>query len=591
MSAYPENPGPLPPLRLCDIATPNPVKGEGALGNKSKGMMQYRGADMEELVKTLQQMLIALGYDVGEAGVDGKFGNGTEAAVKAYQKNGLDWEDKPLKVDGLVGPRTSDSLNRKMVGIWYDLYQTPVELSGKKALFTITNDALKAGVPIDCEKAGAAKIVVNGYATPKVEPKLRVARNDFFVLTPKKEGMKENFQPSDRVVIEVEDVRYELRRKDGEVFIRPGVFVAGMLGADYNGSLIPEGDGWLWVEDQGGKHKCEDIPIRILPDTARAKKTAIPMSDKGPKFHIAIIANPGIQEAGKMGNDKPFIRDKILKDRPSFHRRVIMILESLFESAEDAFRDEEIEPYIRIFTYFDDSLPADADNSLLRKNANFSTNNIVGPRSIDLPGLLNGFLSRIGEKADVVVGVSGLNFRCSAWFTTDDGDGEAYKLDGVSYKYGTNVKTPGSFADTVYLLPENRGYDKLTPIHEFLHAMSEKDRGRITDLYHDSYNADTVNVNKKQKSGQKIPAVFGKLNSTSYKSDAPDGSYIGRGGLGYPGSEGINTTYGPELIDSSSCNVMDNFTSSKIDWKKCRLDRLSHQYVVDRMKAKIKNRA
>lgn len=48
----------------------------------------------------LQKFLIDRNYDVGSAGVDGKFGPSTTAAVKAFQK------DNALAQDGIVGPAT-----------------------------------------------------------------------------------------------------------------------------------------------------------------------------------------------------------------------------------------------------------------------------------------------------------------------------------------------------------------------------------------------------------------------------------------------------------------------------------------------------
>lgn len=53
-----------------------------------------------EQVKTLQRLLLSLGYDLGNYGADGDFGSRTDTAVRAYQKkNGL-------SVDGVVGQNT-----------------------------------------------------------------------------------------------------------------------------------------------------------------------------------------------------------------------------------------------------------------------------------------------------------------------------------------------------------------------------------------------------------------------------------------------------------------------------------------------------
>lgn len=55
-------------------------------------------------VKTMQNLLVDYRYSIGKAGVDGVFGVMTETALKKYQ------EDKKLKVDGICGEKTWNSL-------------------------------------------------------------------------------------------------------------------------------------------------------------------------------------------------------------------------------------------------------------------------------------------------------------------------------------------------------------------------------------------------------------------------------------------------------------------------------------------------
>jgi N-acetyl-anhydromuramyl-L-alanine amidase AmpD len=62
-----------------------------------------KGAKGEQ-VKTLQRLLIAMGYNCGNAGVDGDFGSSTDSAVRKYQKA------NKLTVDGCVGKGTWTSL-------------------------------------------------------------------------------------------------------------------------------------------------------------------------------------------------------------------------------------------------------------------------------------------------------------------------------------------------------------------------------------------------------------------------------------------------------------------------------------------------
>ena len=69
-------------------------------------------------VKECQQILDALGYDIGKTGADGKYGDKTAAAVKSFQKaNGL-------QADGVCGPLTWEALEKARPGS--DLYTVTV---------------------------------------------------------------------------------------------------------------------------------------------------------------------------------------------------------------------------------------------------------------------------------------------------------------------------------------------------------------------------------------------------------------------------------------------------------------------------------
>ena len=193
MSEYPENPGPLPAEKLCNkYNNPNPIKGEGALGNENTGKMYHEGTDRKSLVETLQKMLRDLKkYDLGSSGpdkdgVDGTFGNKTEDAVKQFQEKHKDWDGNVLKVDGLVGPETSDALNREMVGKWYDHYQTHEKLVKGVPYHTVTSEFLKEGLKILPEEAKRSKVFLVGLI-PSIEVTCTV-RVLGFDLEPVKEG-------------------------------------------------------------------------------------------------------------------------------------------------------------------------------------------------------------------------------------------------------------------------------------------------------------------------------------------------------------------------------------------------------------------
>ena len=65
-----------------------------------------------EDVKYIQNCLISLKYSCGASGADGNFGSNTEKAVISYQKNHKDINNNRLSVDGIVGKKTWNAIER-----------------------------------------------------------------------------------------------------------------------------------------------------------------------------------------------------------------------------------------------------------------------------------------------------------------------------------------------------------------------------------------------------------------------------------------------------------------------------------------------
>ena len=79
-------------------------EGAAETGEAELGERLLKHGSAGEDVKQLQQYLIQLGYDLGKWGADGEFGDTTELAVKAFQK------DKGLDADGQYGKKTHAAL-------------------------------------------------------------------------------------------------------------------------------------------------------------------------------------------------------------------------------------------------------------------------------------------------------------------------------------------------------------------------------------------------------------------------------------------------------------------------------------------------
>lgn len=92
------------------------VKNDPIMYTDPTGHSALRVGSKGDDVKELQKNLMALGYKVGKSGADGSFGPATKAAVLQYQK------DNGLKVDGVVGNQTMNSIGYNMKSSYYSSY-------------------------------------------------------------------------------------------------------------------------------------------------------------------------------------------------------------------------------------------------------------------------------------------------------------------------------------------------------------------------------------------------------------------------------------------------------------------------------------
>lgn len=84
----------------------------GLYGDEPITKPTLRKGDSGPYVVECQQDLIWLGYDLQPYGADGKYGNKTMTAVKAFQSSHVDPDTgKKLSADGICGPRTWAALD------------------------------------------------------------------------------------------------------------------------------------------------------------------------------------------------------------------------------------------------------------------------------------------------------------------------------------------------------------------------------------------------------------------------------------------------------------------------------------------------
>lgn len=281
-------------------------------------------------------------------------------------------------------------------------------------------------------------------------------------------------------------------------------------------------------------------------------------------YTVAIVANPALEVPWQSGAFSP---DPIMLDHLAFEESVNYIEQALFGSLpgqrEQFINDPTIGPHIRVVSVFDVGLTATYQNSLVAQDG--ASNQLIARRSVFVP-----FLSTYNLDADVIYAVSksATHTRATSWFTSDDDarPGIPFAMDGRPLVHRFYNLIPG----TVAIHTTNRS---LIALHEFGHAASSYTNGAVFDLYIDL----GPSINKKLN--RPIPVVYGNYNSAVMSSDRT------RGGIGYPPTW---MTYHCELLDAAFPGVMDDYlrAASHVP-EDCQHDRITRQFLIDRLRAKI----
>ena len=329
---------------------------------------------------------------------------------------------------------------------------------------------------------------------------------------------------------------------------------------------IPAGRNIVYL--QAPSWRSAGVPVEVgagAPQTVRVLYSGQP---KARPFTIVLIANPGIR-----AEDGNIVPDTTLTNGSAYRRAAECCLRSLLTMDEDVLRQFDRDRQIRFVSVIDATLPASDDNTLTEEIAP----NIMAPRR----ALLNYFLSRYGINADIVFVIYGsaTHSRNSAHPTTDyvetSENAAGFTFDGLHHAHGRYPRIPGSIA----ISGGARGAS-LMPLHEFGHAVSDYNNGRVLDMYVDS-QADGFAVNKKWRaqSTDPVPAEFAEYDGADFTSDP------GRDGLGYPGDW---TSYHPGLIETAAPNLMDVYSPANSGGHASRFDRLTYAWMSDRLYAKLR---
>ena len=330
------------------------------------------------------------------------------------------------------------------------------------------------------------------------------------------------------------------------------------------------GTSQVFVEGDRG-WKSSRIPVEVLAVSPSPTRVLYPGRPVERPFTIAFVANPAIKTTrGEI------IPDPVLTQLDRFAETVVGSLKTLLTLDEDLLRRDGLETLIRFVVVVDPDAPATDQNALAEEYAYFP---VMRPRRRAVPA----FLERHQVAADVAFVIHGSTSHrmASVQFTTDERSAKQveYTYDGVKRVHGLFPAVPGSVAlsiDLLHALP--------IALHEFAHAASECDTGRLIDAYVDGGDDPETMVNKKYRKqpGDPVPPQF----CTYVIGSGPPACYMSAMARGQDPYPATWTSYHPEPLDPSQPNLLDDYLHARVNPAKCRFDRLTYDWLRERLWAK-----
>lgn len=418
----------------------------------------------------------------------------------------------------------------------------------KRSMLSLLRKAYLAGYPVTVvHPDNSAQLTSVGFGIFDISPTGPAVHSDFYSIAGK------NIPQNAKIVFDSSALT---------VTITPDLVRPHWVYIEDLDKSIPVGRNTVRLEAPGWS--SDEVPVEVYSNPSRTVRTLYTGAPKGDAYTVALIGNPSIESTGGT-----FSTDPVMTNFPAFRSTVSFCLTNLLTVAEDLLRQDDIDRMIRFVTVFDTTRPADDANSLAHE---------IDPNLMETRrDRLNAFLNRYRVKADVVFVIHGstTHDRATAWFTTDDSSraGTNFTYDGGNEVHGHFAQIPGSAA-----VPITMDTTGLTPIHEFGHAASDFNNGKVVDLYNDGSRTGLL-INKKFRAlnTAPVPVNFATFNGTNYQSDQ------NRDGLGYPAAW---TSYHSRLRVLANPNLMDNYWLAGVP-QNCRLDNLTYDWFTERLRSKI----